>query len=41
MSIRLAGVTSIPFFIGCIFFPRWLMLIFTNEEVLIETGSAI
>lgn len=38
MSIRLAGVTSILFFIGCIFFPRWLMLIFTNEEVLIEIG---
>ena len=33
MSIRLAGVTSILFFIGCIFFPRWLMLIFTNEEL--------
>ena len=27
MSIRLAGVTSILFFIGCIFFPRWLMLL--------------
>lgn len=38
MSIRLAGVTSILFFIGCIFFPRYLMLIFTNEEVLIEIG---
>lgn len=38
MSIRLAGVTSILFFVGCMFFPRYLMLIFTNEEVLIEIG---
>ena len=38
MTIRFCGITSILFFIGCIFFPRYLMLIFTNEDVLIEIG---
>ncbi|MCR1884015.1 MATE family efflux transporter [Murimonas intestini] len=38
-SLRYCGVASILFFIGCIFFPRYLMLIFTNNEAeLIETG---
>ena len=37
-SLRYCGVASILFFIGCIFFPRYLMLIFTNEAELIETG---
>ena len=38
MSLRYCGVTSILFFIGCVFFPRYLMLIFTNEEELIAIG---
>lgn len=38
IAIRLCGITSIIFFIGCVFFPRYLMLIFTDEEVLINIG---
>ena len=38
MSLRLAGIVSLLFFIGCVFFPRYLMLIFTDEEVLIQIG---
>ena len=38
-SLRINGVTSILFFIGCVFFPRYLMLLFTGEEALIEIGS--
>ncbi len=39
MSIRISGTTSIFFFIGCVFFPRYLMLLFTNEEALISIGA--
>ena len=38
MGLRLAGIVSLLFFIGCVFFPRCLMLIFTDEEVLIQIG---
>ena len=38
MGLRLAGIVSLLFFIGCAFFPRYLMLIFTDEEVLIQIG---
>lgn len=38
ISLRYAGLTSLLFFIGCICFPRQLMMIFTNEEALIEIG---
>lgn len=38
ISLKLVAAISIFFFIGCVFFPRYLMLIFTNEEVLIEIG---
>ena len=38
MSIRANGVVSVLFFIGCVFFPRYLMILFTNEEVLISIG---
>ena len=38
LSLRLSGITSILFFVGCVFFPRLLMLLFTNEEVLIAIG---
>lgn len=38
ISLKLSITTSFFFFIGCIFFPRQLMLIFTNEESLILLG---
>lgn len=38
LSLRLCGVVSVLFFIGCEFFPGALMKLFTNEEVLIEIG---
>lgn len=38
ISLRMCGIVSILFFVGCVFFPRYLMLIFTNEEVLIDIG---
>lgn len=38
LSIRMTAFISIMFFIGCYFFPRQLMLLYTNEEVLIEIG---
>ena len=37
--LRCCGLLSLITFVGCIFFPRYLMLIFTNEEVLIEIGA--
>lgn len=37
-TIRICSVVSILFFVACVFFPRYLMLIFTDEEVLIEIG---
>lgn len=36
--LKCCGIVSILFFAGCMFTPRFLMLIFTNEEVLIEIG---
>ena len=38
MSIRACGIVSVFFFVGCVFFPRWLMSLFTNEEELIVIG---
>ena len=38
MTLRYCGTVSVLFFVGCIFFPRYLMMIFTNEEILIEIG---
>lgn len=38
IGLRSSVVVSMIFFIGCVFFPRYLMLIFTNEEVLIKIG---
>lgn len=37
-GLRLCALTSFVFFVGCVFFPRFLMLLFTNEEVLIAIG---
>lgn len=38
ISLRCCGLVSLLFFAGCMFFPRYLMLIFTNEKVLITIG---
>ncbi|MGN1266726.1 MAG: MATE family efflux transporter [Dorea sp.] len=38
IGLRLTAGVSLLFFVGCIFFPRYLMLIFTNEEALILIG---
>ena len=38
IALKVSVFASVLFFIGCVFFPRYLMLIFTNEEVLIEIG---
>lgn len=38
MSLRLNGLTSLLFFAGCMFAPRPLMLLFTNEEKFITIG---
>lgn len=38
LGLRLCGITSVIFFAGCVFAPRPLMLIFTNEEALIRIG---
>ncbi len=38
LMMKVCGITSVLFFIGCFFFPRYLMLLFTNEEELILIG---
>lgn len=38
LSLRYCGVISVLFFLGCLFFPRYLMMIFTDEEALISIG---
>lgn len=38
LALRLAGLVSVIFGLACFCLPRELMLIFTNEEVLIEIG---
>ena len=38
LGIRLGMIISVLFFLGCCFFPRQMMLLYTNEEVLIEIG---
>ena len=38
MSVRASGAVSLLFFIGCVFFPRFLMLLFTDEPALILIG---
>jgi len=36
--LKIAGVTDIIFWAGCMFFPQYLMLIFTNDQELIRIG---
>ena len=38
MGIRHCVVISVAFFIGCVFFPRYLMRLFANDETLITIG---
>ena len=38
ITLRVSGFTSLLFFVGCVIFPRYLMLLFTNEEALIAIG---
>ncbi len=38
IALKVSVFVSVLFFIGCVFFPRYLMLLFTNEEILIEIG---
>lgn len=38
ISLRLSAATDVLFWAGCIFFPRYLMLIFTSDPELIEIG---
>ncbi len=38
IALRYCGIASLLFFVGCVFFPRYLMVIFTNEEALIAIG---
>ena len=38
ISLRYCGVVSLLFFLGCVCFPRGLMLVFTDETVLIDIG---
>ena len=38
MALRLCGLVSVVFFAACVFAGKYLMLIFTNESVLIEHG---
>ena len=38
MALRLCGLVSVVFFAACVFGGKYLMLIFTNEDVLIDYG---
>ena len=39
MILRWSSLISIVFFIGCVFFPNYLMMIFTHEPELIDIGA--
>lgn len=38
ITLRVCGLISLLTFVGCVFFPQYLMLVFTNEAVLIDIG---
>lgn len=38
LTLRINVFVALLFFAGCVFFPRNLMLLYTNEEVLVEIG---
>lgn len=39
IGLRWAVIVDVLFWAGCVFFPEYLMLIFTGDEVLIEIGA--
>ena len=39
IGLRLNVAVSVLFFVGCVFFPRPLMLIFTDVDTLVESGA--
>lgn len=38
ITLRVCGIASVLFWVACVFFPRYLMLIFTNDPILIDIG---
>ncbi|MCR4939338.1 MAG: MATE family efflux transporter [Treponemataceae bacterium] len=38
IALKVSIFASVLFFVGCLFFPRYLMLLFTQEEVLVGIG---
>ena len=40
MALRLCGLVSFIFFIACVFFGKYLMILFTNEDILIGYGAS-
>ncbi len=39
MALRFCLLLSVVTFVGCVFFPQYLMLLFTDEQELIEIGA--
>ena len=39
LMLRLCGVISLVFFLGCVLFPQYLMLAFAHDENLIQIGA--
>ena len=39
MALRFCLVISVVTFVGCVFFPQYLMLLFTDEQALIDIGA--
>ena len=39
LMLRVNAVVSILFFVGCVFFPRYLMYLFAHEEALVANGA--
>ena len=38
IGLKMSVLASVLFFVGCVFFPKYLMVLFTNESVLISMG---
>lgn len=39
LILRINAFVSVLFFIGCVFFPRYLMFLFAHDEVLVSRGA--
>ena len=39
LILRINALVSVLFFLGCVFFPQYLMYLFAHEEVLISNGA--